>query len=355
MKFGFQLPTGREGLSLPTPFFRPADFVSMAQTAERLGYDSVWGNDHYAPQDYVRARYSTPPNFWDPLMVHAAVAAATSRIQVGTCVLVLPMREMAVTAKQIATLDQLSGGRLLLGVGIGAYREEFAAARPELVGKDRGAMLEEGLALLNRLFSEPSVTHHGRYYHVESFDLDPKPRQQPFPILVGGHQQKGLDRVIRYGQGWLPGWRPFDELKEWIARLRDKAAEVGRDPASLIVAPQFSALVGRTQEEAEQRYQQSAMVQHRVSLAYTGRDPDLALHNNLIGCPEHILEQLEALRGYGADHLAGTSFCVNSAAEMSEQVHFFAEAVVRPYRLSHGQPDPAARPSTNMPDGGRQP
>jgi probable F420-dependent oxidoreductase len=355
MKFGFQLPTGREGLSLPTPFFRPADFVSMAQTAERLGYDSVWGNDHYAPQDYVRARYSTPPNFWDPLMVHAAVAAATSRIQVGTCVLVLPMREMAVTAKQIATLDQLSGGRLLLGVGIGAYREEFAAARPELVGKDRGAMLEEGLALLNRLFSEPSVTHHGRYYHVESFDLDPKPRQQPFPILVGGHQQKGLDRVIRYGQGWLPGWRPFDELKEWIARLRDKAAEVGRDPASLIVAPQFSALVGRTQEEAEQRYQQSAMVQHRVSLAYTGRDPDLALHNNLIGCPEHILEQLEALHGYGADHLAGTSFCVNSAAEMSEQVHFFAEAVVRPYRLSHGQPDPAARPSTNMPDGGRQP
>ncbi len=336
MKFGFQLPTGREGLSLPTPFFRPADFVSMARTAERLGYDSVWGNDHYAPQDYVRARYATPPNFWDPLMIHAAVAAATSRIQVGTCVLVLPMREIAVTAKQIATLDQISDGRLLLGVGIGAYREEFAAARPELVGKDRGAMLEEGLELLNRLFSEPGVTHQGRYYHVENFDMDPKPAQQPFPILIGGHQQRGLDRVVKYGQGWVPGWRPFDELKEWIAKLRNKAAEVGRDPASLIVAPQFSALVARTQEEAKARYQKSAMVQHRVSLAYTGRDPKLAQTNNLIGSPEVVLEKLEQLRGYGADHLAAISFCVNSPTEMSEQIHFFAEEVMGPYRRAHG-------------------
>jgi alkanesulfonate monooxygenase SsuD/methylene tetrahydromethanopterin reductase-like flavin-dependent oxidoreductase (luciferase family) len=211
------------------------------------------------------------------------------------------------------------------------------------VGKDRGAMLEEGLGLLNRLFREPGVTHQGRYYHVERFDLDPKPLRQPFPILIGGHQQKGLDRVVKYGQGWIPGWRPFAELKEWIARLRDKATEIGRDAASIIVAPQFSAVVGRTQEEAVRRYEQSAMVQHRVSLAYTGRDPDLALRNNLIGSPEHILEQLDALRGYGADHLAATSFCVNSPGEMSEQVHFFAEAVMRPYRQSHGLLEPTLK------------
>lgn len=336
MKIGFQMPTGREGLSLPTPFFRPSDFVSMAQTAERLGYDSIWGNDHYAPQDYVRQTYDTLPNFWDVFMTHAAMAAATSRIQIGTSVLVLPMRDIAVTAKQIATLDQLSNGRFLLGVGVGAYREEFAAARPYLVGKDRGAMLEEGLALLNRLFTEDGVTHHGRYYHVENLDCQPKPRQQPFPILVGGHQEKGLDRTIRYGQGWIPGWRPFNELKEWIARLREKAAAAGRDPNSLIIAPQFSALVARTQEEAEKRYMQSQMVQHRISLAYTGRDPSLAMKYNLIGSPEVILEKLEQLRSFGADHLAATSFTVNSPTEMSEQVHFFAEEVLYPYRRAHG-------------------
>jgi len=332
MKIGFQLPTGREGLSLPTPFFRASEFIPMARAAERLGYDSIWGNDHYAPQDYVRRTYDTLPNFWDVLVVLAAAAAATTRIQLGTSVLVLPMREIVTTAKQIATLDQLSDGRLLLGVGVGAYREEFAAARPELVGKDRGAMLEEGLELLNRLFTENGVTHRGQHYHVEGMDMLPKPSQRPFPILVGGHQERSLARAIRFGQGWIPGWRPFPELKEWIATLRERAAEAGRDPDSLIVAPQFSCVVGRTQEEAEERYQKSAMVQHRISLAYTGRDPDLAMRNNLIGSPDVILEKLEHLRSFGVDHLAATSFCVDSPTEMSEQVHFFAEEVLYPYR-----------------------
>lgn len=342
MKFGFQLPTGREGLSLPTDFFRPADFISMACTAERLGYDSLWGNDHYAPQDYVRERYETLPNFYEVFTVLAMVAANTQRLKVGTCVLVLPMREIVSVARQIATLDQLSGGRLMVGVGIGAYKEEYAAARPDVYGNHRGRMLEEGLTLLNRLLGEDSVSHKGEYYQVEELDLRPKPRQQPFPILVGGHQQRGLDRTVRFGQGWIPGWRPFSELKEWIALLREKAAEAGRDPTSIIVAPQFSCTLGRTQEEAEERYMQSAMVQHRISLAYTGRDPALAMENNLIGTPETVLEKLETLREYGADHLAAITFCVNTPGEFSEQVHFFAEEVMRPYRRSHGIPEPGA-------------
>ena len=340
MEIGIQLPTGREGLSLPTPFFGGSDFVPMAQLAERLGYDSIWGNDHYAPQDYVRSASASLPNFWDVLVVLAAAAAGTRRIRLGTAVLVLPMREVVTTAKQVATLDQLSGGRLLLGVGVGAYREEFAAARPELLGTNRGAMLEEGLELLHGLFTRNGVTHRGRHYHVEALDLLPKPRQEPFPILVGGHQAKGIERAIRLGQGWLPGWRPFPELREWIGRLRDAAAEAGRDPASLIVAPQLSCVVGRTQEEAERLYAESPMVRHRVSLAYTGRDPTLAMRHNLIGSPDVILEKLEELQSFGVDHLAAMTFCVNSPAEMSEQVHFFAEAVLGPYRRAHGIPTP---------------
>lgn len=342
MKIGFQLPTGREGLSLPTPFYTGSDFVPMAKTAERLGYDSIWGNDHYAPQDYVRQAYDALPNFWDVFIVLSAAAAVTSRIELGVAVLVLPMREIVTTAKQIATLDQISAGRLMIGVGVGAYREEFAAARPDLVGGNRGAMLEEGLELLGRLFTENGVTHRGAYYRVESLDLLPKPLQRPFPILVGGHQEKGIERAIRFARGWLPGWRPFPELREWIVRLREQAAAAGRDPASLVVAPQFSCVVGRTQEEAEERYANSAMVSHRVSLAYTGRDPGLALRNNLIGSPEVILEKLEELHSFGVDHLAATSFCVNTPAEMDEQVHFFAEEVLYPYRRAHGLPESGA-------------
>jgi alkanesulfonate monooxygenase SsuD/methylene tetrahydromethanopterin reductase-like flavin-dependent oxidoreductase (luciferase family) len=250
------------------------------------------------------------------------------------------MRDVMLLARQAATLDQLSGGRLILGVGIGAYKEEFAAARPDLAGCNRGEMLDEGLTLLQRLLTEDGVTHHGQYYHVQSLDLRPKPVRQPFPMWIGGHQQKGIDRTIKYGQGWIPGWRPFVELKDWITLLRQRAAEAGRDPATIVVAPQFSCLIGRTQEEAEARYRQSAMVQHRVSLAYTGRDPGLALENNLIGSPEVVLAKLEQLHQFGVDHLSALSFCVNSVSEFSEQVHFFAEEIIRPYRQSHGIPEP---------------
>ena len=341
MKFGIQLPTAKEGLNLPTPFFRPSDFTATAQTAEWLGYDSVWGNDHYALQDYVRQRLDTIPNFFDVLTVLTTVAAVTSRIEVGTCVLVLPMHNIVPIAKQVATLDQLSGGRLLLGVGIGAYREEFAAARPDLVGKNRGEILEEGLELLGRLFTENNVTYQGEHYHVESLDLAPKPARQPFPILVGGHLKKTLDRVVQYGQGWIPGWRPFDELKEWIALLREKADAADRDPASIIVALQLAGLLARTQEEAEERYMKSGMVQHRISLAYTGRDPALAMENNLVGSPEVVLVKLDKLRECGVNHIAALGFNVNSVAEFTEQLHFFAEEVMRPFRKSHGIPEPA--------------
>jgi probable F420-dependent oxidoreductase len=337
MKFGFQLPTGMEGLIVPIPFFQPDDFIAFTMTGERLGYDSVWGNDHYASQDYVRKDYGSTPNFYDVFTVLSAVASVTHRIQLGTSVLVLPIRDIIPVARQISTLDQLSHGRLLLGVGIGAYKEEYQAVRPDLAGKNRGALLEEGLELLNLLFAEDPVTYRGRYYQTNDLDLRPKPFQKPFPILVGGHQKFGIDRAIKYGQGWIPGWRPFDELGEWIGLLREKAAAVGRDPQSLIVAPQFSCLVARTQEEAESRYQDSGMVRHRISLAYTGRDPSLAMENNLVGCPEVLLRKISQLGDYGVDHLSALTFCVNSVSEYSEQLHFFAEEVMLPYRSSQPQ------------------
>ena len=225
----------------------------------------------------------------------------------------------------------------MLGVGIGAYPEEYQAVRPDLVGKNRGKLLEEGLELLNLLFAEGAVNYRGHYYQANDLDLHPKPYQKPFPILVGGHQKFAIDRAVQYGQGWIPGWRPFDELKEWIDLLREKAAAAGRDPRSLIVAPQFSCLVARTQEEAERRYRNSGMVQHRLSLAYTGRDPSLAMQNNLVGCPEVLLQKIDQLQDYGVDHLSALTFCVNSVSEFSEQLHFFAEEVMRPYRASQSQ------------------
>ncbi len=336
MKFGVGLPTGMEGLINPIPFFKPGDFLRAAKRAEELGYDSVWGNDHYAPQDYVRREYSAVPNFYEVLSVLTAAATITERIEIGTAVLVLPMRDIVTLARQAATVDQLSGGRLLLGVGIGAYPEEFRAARPDLAGLHRGEMLEEGLTLLNRLFSEKSVTHHGKYYQVDSLDLAPKGFGGTVRLLVGGHQLRGIDRTIRHASGWIPGWRPFDELAEWIATLRQRAGAAGRDPQSLTVAPQLSCLIGRHHEATESRYLDSGMVRHRKSLSFDGRDPSKSLHNNLIGGYAEVYERVERLNSMGADHLACLTFCVDTIEEWFEQVEMFAAEVIQPFRRAHG-------------------
>jgi alkanesulfonate monooxygenase SsuD/methylene tetrahydromethanopterin reductase-like flavin-dependent oxidoreductase (luciferase family) len=116
------LPTGMEGMMYPIPFSEPETVLRVAKHAEALGFHSVWGNDHMTTQHNVRAEYATPPRFWEPLVTYAFIAAHTTTLRLGTGVLVLPLRrDIVVLAKQLATLDHFSGGRLELGVGIGAY------------------------------------------------------------------------------------------------------------------------------------------------------------------------------------------------------------------------------------------
>ncbi|MFI5265894.1 MAG: LLM class flavin-dependent oxidoreductase [Chloroflexota bacterium] len=323
MKFSVCLPTCYEGLAYPVGFVQsPDDFLRLARSAEEWGYDSVWGNDHFTTQRYVASEFAEPPNFYDPFLVLTMVAAATSRIRLGTAVAVVPVREPAILAKQAATLDVLSGGRFVLGVGIGAYKEEFEAMRPELAGKNRGAILEEGLEAMRLLFENRRASFRGKVFHFEEVEAFPKPTQRPFPIFVGGHNLHAIERAVKWGQGWLPGWRPFGELREWIAILRSKTNR------PIEVSPQFTVTIARTHEEAVQRYLNSGMVQHRKSLAYTGRDPSLALDNNLIGSPDSICAKLAELADMGVDHCCALTFPTNTVDEMLEQMHMFAETVL---------------------------
>ena len=166
-----------EGLTYPIPFSNPEDLVRIAQHAEALGYHSVWGNDHMTTQHYVRAEFSVPPRFWEPLVTYAYLAAHTKRLRFGTGVLVLPMRrDIVVTAKQIATLDHFSNGRVEIGVGIGAYREEFDALNPQ-ARVHRGDMVVEGVTALRLLFSQRAASFDGKYYKFRDVELFPKPKQ----------------------------------------------------------------------------------------------------------------------------------------------------------------------------------
>jgi probable F420-dependent oxidoreductase len=329
MKFSISLPTGFEGVMYPVPFVAPEDFVRLAVMCERLGYHSVWGNDHITTQEYVRALFpGTPPSFYEVMTVLSFCAAATTTLKVGTAVAVLPMRDPFWLAKQVTTIDRMSGGRLILGVGIGAYREEFAAWAPRLAGSARrGEMLDEGLALMRRLLTEPSVTHEGKYYACRDIEMFPKPAQDPFPLWIGGHNLEAIERAARFGTGWLPGWRPWPELAERIKGLKRRAAEFGRDPAAIEIAPQFSFTVAKTAEEAERRYMASGLVAHRKSLAYTGRDLSQQVVANLVGSPDLIREKVAGLAAIGVDHACALMIPADTMTEFEEQVHWFAETV----------------------------
>ena len=334
MKFSVCLSTGFEGVMYPIPFAGPEDFIRQGKSCERLGYHSVWGNDHVTTQDYVRDLFpGKAPNFYEPIVVLAAIGAVTTTLKLGTAITVLPMREPVYLAKQAITLDQMSDGRFIMAVGIGAYREEFAAwGGSRIAGARRGDMMDEGLVALQKLFTEARSSHDGKYYSFKDLEMFPKSVAQPFPLYVGGHNMEALERAVRYGQGWLPGWRPLKEMEERIAALTQRAEELDRDPSEIEVAPQFSVTVDRTLEEAEKRYMESGLVAHRQSLAYTGRDLSQQVVANLVGSPAVILEKVDKLRSIGVDHCCALMFPANSVAEMDEQVEWFATEVMAKVR-----------------------
>ncbi len=179
-------------------------------------------------QHYVRAEFPVPPRFWEPLVTYAFLAAHTKTLRFGTGVLVLPMRrDIVVTAKQIATLDHLSNGRVEIGVGVGAYREEFEALNPD--GKvHRGDMVEEGVEALRLLFSQREASFDGKYYKFKDVELFPKPKQSRLPIYFGGNNQAHLQRTAQCGDGWIPAAMPQQTLRRMVAELKEMTEAAGR-------------------------------------------------------------------------------------------------------------------------------
>ncbi|MDC7789018.1 TIGR03619 family F420-dependent LLM class oxidoreductase [Rhodoplanes sp. TEM] len=324
------LSTGFEGVMYPIPFAGPEDFMRQGRLCERLGYHSVWGNDHITTQNYVRQLFpGQPPNFYEPMIVLAAIGAATTTLKLGTALTVLPMHEPVYLAKQAVTLDRMTSGRFIMAVGLGAYREEFAAwGGARVAGARRGDMMDEGLEVLTRLFEQDRCSFDGKYYSFTDVEMFPKSVAQPFPLYVGGHNLEAIERAARYGQGWLPGWRPIKEIAERIVALKARAADLGRDPATIEIAPQFSVTIDSTLETAEARYMASGLVAHRQSLAYTGRDLSHQVTANLVGSAEVILEKIATLRRIGVDHCCALMFPAGSVAEFEDQVEQFAAEVM---------------------------
>jgi probable F420-dependent oxidoreductase len=224
MKIGVTIPNswGVEDVS---------EVVRLGKLAEELGYASVWTMDHLFNTGYVRARLDDRP-YYHPLAILTSVAAVTSRVQLGTSVLVLPYHNSVDLAKYAATLDQLSKGRLVLGVGAGAMVEEFEALGVSL--KDRGSLTSESIRVMKELWTNPAPSYHSARWDFDDLRFSPKPyKRDRLPILVGGASPGALRRAALLGDGWHPSGPPANEYAALADQVRSTAAAAGRDPGAI--------------------------------------------------------------------------------------------------------------------------
>jgi alkanesulfonate monooxygenase len=211
---------------------------------EALGFDSLWVWDHIL--------LGVDPHFpiIDSLSLLTAVGARTKRIKLGTGVLILPLRNPVLLAKQLSTMDQLSEGRLLLGLASGWYKREFDSVGVPF--EKRGKIMDESLTIMTRLWTEDVVVGDYPPYQMKAAVMFPKPRQRPRPpILIGGYVDRVLKRAGVVGDGWLTYfYTPESFTKSW-KKVRDYAAEAGKDPASLLNANQLPIMVGKSRAAVE--------------------------------------------------------------------------------------------------------
>ena len=209
----------------------PAAIRDYAQTAETLGYTHVLAYDHILGANPKRPGgwhgvYTHEDPFHEPFVLFSFMAGVTEHIEFVTGIIILPQRATAVVAKQAASLDVLSNGRLRLGVGIGWNQVEYVALNQQF--STRGKRIEEQVALLRQLWMEPLVTFDGRWHTIPDAGLNPLPVQRPIPIWFGGHADAVLRRTARMGDGWLPNYRTAEEATPSLLKLDEYLAETGR-------------------------------------------------------------------------------------------------------------------------------
>ena len=220
-QYSFRIPNA-DYLGFPAT---PEAIVETACKAEELGFDALFVNDHVIVDD--SPRNSPWRNVYDPLMVLAYVAARTSRVRLGTSVLIMPYRNPIVTAKMLATLDQMSGGRAIAGVGAGWNEAEYDALGVPY--QERGARTTEYLRLWQACWEPGPTTFHGRFFSFDNMHVNPKPVEQPhLPLWIGGSSHASLRRAARFAQVWQPTPTALGDLISNQAYLRDACAEIER-------------------------------------------------------------------------------------------------------------------------------
>jgi len=293
----------------------PETIVPLGERADELGFDSVWVSDHVVvPSRIDESKYPYGPpgtfspdksqNFFEPFAVLAYIAGRTRRVALGTSVLVLPQRQPLVVAKQWATLDALSGGRMILGVGAGWMREEFAALGVDTFER-RGAATDEAIRLYREVWTrQGDVTFEGEVYRFDPLRAMPKPAQAGGPpIWVGGHGRRSIRRAAELGDGWHAIRIGLDDLRGSIATLHEMLGRYGRRPEDVVVSTVCNVYAPGARPDGEPQ------------------------EWDLVGEPERMAETLRRYETVGVEHVVLNAFPRDSVTPMLEAVELVAREV----------------------------
>ena len=293
MKIGIWIPSVR-------PLARPDVLRRSIVQAEALGYDSIWTIDHVITPRADLAQFGI---LYDPLIVMALAAGITERIQIGVSVLVLPYRHGVLTARMVASLDDLSNGRIILGVGSGW--NEIESKILGLPFAERGAMTDEWIQVMKELWTNPEPSFSGKFTQFSDVTMQPGPAQKPHPpIWVGGSSPSALRRAAQFGDAWHPINRTPEQLKQGWAEVQRHCGRFGRE-ALPELAPRVDA---------------------HLIVDSQGAPPPAHRGHMIEGTPDAFVELIEEQRELGAEHLI-LEFTARDADHYFAQLDAFAEKV----------------------------
>ena len=332
VNFGIRIPNSG-------PLASPQSMLQVAHEVESLGFDSVWVHDHLTWSNEIHRTHissgsddshtdNPSPDFFEAMTSLAFIAGQVHRVRLGIACVVVPCRNPLLAAKQIATLDVLSGGRLDIGVGIGSP-STIKSREYEVLGidrKQRGKIADDHLRAMKTIWSDHPASYDGPFVKFEDAEICPKPFQKPNPPLwVGGWTEAAMRRTAALGDGWLPAWLLPEDIGKRFSEVKAMAGKQGRDPAKIRLGIEVYGCID--QDSAKARKDGYGTLAIGQSSFERMMSVEQLAAVSLIGSPEEVRKRVKAYSDAGVSHFE-IKFIYPSIERHSEMLQLFAREVL---------------------------
>jgi probable F420-dependent oxidoreductase len=333
------------GIRVPNsgPLASPQSIVEVAREAEALGYDSIWVHDHLTWTEEIHRTHISSgsddltagnegPDFYEAMTTLSYLAGIVRSIRLGIACVVVPCRNPLLAAKQIASLDVFSDGRLDIGLGIGSP-STLKSREYEVLGvnrKLRGKIADDYIRAMKTIWTSHPATYEGRFVTFKDAEISPKPRQKPHPPLwVGGWTEAAMKRTAALGDGWLPAWLLPADIGKRFRQLKAAAAELGRDPDAIHLGIEVYGCIDEDAKKARENGLGTLAIGQSTFERFMSVDQLAEV--SLIGSPEEIRRTVKAYADAGVSHFE-IKFIYPTLERHSEMLRLFAREILPAFR-----------------------